>query len=64
MRKKTIIGVSMFLLGFMILLHQFFSGYGLFDPSQFLHHENLAMVLFALGLGFLLGGLRHDRRNK
>ena len=61
MRKKIIAEVSMFLLGFMILLHQFFLGYGLFDPSQFLHHENLAMVLFALGLGLFLGGLRHGR---
>ena len=40
--------------GLAVLLHQYLLGYGLFNPSQFLHHENLAVALFCLAIGYTL----------
>ncbi|RLG81318.1 MAG: hypothetical protein DRO09_02100 [Thermoprotei archaeon] len=40
--------------GLAILLHQYLLCHELFNPNQFLHHENLAIALFCLAIGYIL----------
>ena len=49
-----LVGCLLIFLAFTVLLHQYVLFGRWWDMSQFLHHENIAAVLAALGAGMLI----------
>ena len=51
--NPRLLGLALMLSAFLVLLHQYMSWGCWFELPQFLHHENIAVALFALGFGVL-----------
>jgi len=54
MSKKNIAAIIFFIVGFLILLEQYFN-YGVWFQIKDIHHETFALTSFALGVGVLIG---------
>ena len=57
--KQKILACLLLFVGFLILSHQAVNDGNWFELDQFLHHENLAAVLFAFA-----GGILFTRKTK
>ena len=55
-KKYTAVALALLFLiaGFLVLYQQYVS-YGIFFEIEDIHHETIAMALFALGIGTLIG---------
>ena len=54
MNVRLLFVVVLFFLGFLVLAHQAIIWGKWFEPDQFLHHENIAAIIFAFALGILV----------
>ncbi len=60
--KLRSLSLLLFIVGFIILLHQALVYGKWFETRDFLHHENVAAVLFAFAAGTLLADFLHHQR--
>jgi len=61
--KSLILASVIFVLAFLVLLHQYNNFGTWWDMRQFLHHENIAAVLAAVGVGILIGSKLESRKH-
>ena len=54
MDNRNVAAFVFFMIGFLILLEQYFN-YGVWFQIEDIHHETFALSSFALGVGILIG---------
>ncbi len=64
-KKYTAIALAiLFLIAGFLVLYQQYVTFGVFFQIEDIHHETIALVLFGLGIGVLIGlsltGLKHN----
>ena len=52
--KSSKLSILLFVLAFLVLIHQYVTFGIWWEMRQFLHHENIAAILAAVGVGMLI----------